>query len=130
MKKSKSVLALCLFASVASLTTLLTGCKIHDSVNPYGYAEFNLSAGEGGSAAVIRGEKIVYHIGDEVTIEAKADEHYKFAGWVDMLSDDKNTILSYDLTYTFKLAETNDIEAVFYVKTNLPIYTHILLLTQ
>lgn len=82
--------------------------------------EFKLSSTEGGSAEIVNGKKNVYHIGDEITVKANAYENYRFGGW-----SSNEVIVSKNITYTFKLADNTDLEAIFYIKTQLPIYTHI-----
>lgn len=103
------------------------GCSILP-VNPIEgkeIVEFNIAAEEGGTFEIVSGQRNTYIVGDEVTVKAIAYEHYSFVGWVNKASKNPKEIISTQLTYTFKLTDNTDLVAVFYIKTQLPIYAHI-----
>lgn len=122
---SKRSIALWITAAAVCLLLLLAALFVPKSSNLPLEVNFTATAGEGGTVEVVRGKKEKYHVGDEVTVEAKASEHYRFAGWVDLLNETPNEIISIESTYTFVLERSVEINAIFYMKTQFPIYAHI-----
>lgn len=120
-----------LLVSLLSSACMLTmaGCSVVTDDSEHKEDEnkviFTVTAGEGGTAEIVSGEKSTYYVGDEVTVKATANEHYKFGGWVNNLSENADEVISTLPTYTFKLANDAEIEAIFYVKTKLAIYAHV-----
>lgn len=127
MKKYEKYIV-ALLGSTFALSTV--SCSILPDT-PDNYVEnkevsFNVESNEGGSVEILEGKRDIYYIGDEVTVKAVAYEHYKFAGWVNTYNNKESTeIVSTNVIYTFKLADNTNLEAIFYVKTNLPVYAHV-----